>query len=131
MSLLNKSAILAAKDLPTEDIEVPEWGGTVRVRSLTGAERDAFEASIVDARGKTPQVNPRNMRAKLVALTVIDEDGKRVFGDADVSALGGKSASALNRVFEVAQRLSGLTEADVEDLGKGSETGQPDDSASG
>ena len=32
MNLLSKTAILAAQDLQTEDVEVPEWGGAVRVR---------------------------------------------------------------------------------------------------
>ena len=41
MTLLSKSAILCANDLQTEDVDVPEWGGTVRVRSFTGRERDA------------------------------------------------------------------------------------------
>ena len=40
MSLLSAAEILAADDLPTEDVEVSEWNGTVRVRALTGAERD-------------------------------------------------------------------------------------------
>ena len=31
MKLLTGAAILAANDLPHEDVEVPEWGGTVRV----------------------------------------------------------------------------------------------------
>ena len=47
MTLLSKTAILCANDLQTEDVEVPEWGGAVRVRSFTGRERDAFEASMV------------------------------------------------------------------------------------
>ena len=42
---LNREAILAAEDLPRELVEVPEWGGAVYVRALTGAERDQFEAS--------------------------------------------------------------------------------------
>jgi hypothetical protein len=46
MTLLSKSAILCANDLQTEDVDVPEWGGAVRVRSFTGRELDAFEASI-------------------------------------------------------------------------------------
>ena len=32
MTLLSKTAILAAQHLQTEDVEVPEWGGAVRVR---------------------------------------------------------------------------------------------------
>jgi hypothetical protein len=35
MTLLSKSAILCANDLQTEDVDVPEWGGAVRVRSFT------------------------------------------------------------------------------------------------
>ena len=52
MTLLFKTAILAAQDLQTEDVEVPEWGGAVRVRSFTGRERDAFQASMVRGDGR-------------------------------------------------------------------------------
>ncbi len=113
---LTREAILQINDLPAEDVEVPEWSGVVRVRGLTAAERDQFEQSIVETRGKNTRVNLRNIRAKLVALTVVDEQGNRVFSDSDVEALGRKSAAALNRVFEVAQRLSGLRPEDVEEL---------------
>jgi len=117
---LTREAILGVSDLPTEDVPVPEWGGVVRVRTLTGAERDAFEGSIVEKRGKKMVVKSDNMRARLVALAVVDEDGNRLFTDADVIALGKKSGAALARVFQVAQHLSGLTEDDVEELEKNS-----------
>ena len=61
MSLLSKTAILTANDLQTEDVEVPEWGGAVRVRSFTGRERDAFEASMVRGEGKDRKVDLTNM----------------------------------------------------------------------
>lgn len=118
MGYLSRSQILAAADIAFEDVAVPEWGGTVRVRGLTGAERDAFEASIVTQHGKQQRIDLQNMRARFVALSVCDEQGARVFGDRDVEALGAKSASALQRVFEVAQRLSGLSASDVEELTK-------------
>jgi len=41
-----------------------------------------------------------------------------LFTDADVKALGMKSAVALQRVFDVAQRLSGITSDDVDELAK-------------
>jgi hypothetical protein len=113
---LTRDAILKAQDLPTEVVEIPEWNGAVIVRGLTGAERDAFEQSIVETRGKNTRMNLRNIRAKLVALTVVDEDGNRIFSDEDAEALGKKSAAALDRVFAVAQRLSGLRPEDVEEL---------------
>lgn len=115
-TFLNRDEILGINDLPTEDVFVPEWNTWVRVRGLTGAERDQFEQSIVEARGKDTRVNLRNIRAKLVALCVVDEEGKRLFKDEDAELLGRKSAVALNRIFEVAQRLSGLRPEDVEEL---------------
>ena len=120
MSLLSKTAILAAQDLQTEDVEVPEWGGAVRVRSFTGRERDAFEASMVRGDGRDRRVDLTNMRARLVGLTVIDESGQRLFTDEEADLLGAKSGAALDRVFAVAQKLNGLSGADVDELSKNS-----------
>lgn len=114
--LLTREQILGASAFLEEYVDVPEWAGRVRVRGLTGAERDELEASMLEGRGKNQRVNLRNFRAKLVALSIVDAEGKRIFSDADVQALGATSAKALNRVFETAQRLSGLTDEDVEEL---------------
>lgn len=130
MALLTRDQILAVEDLKRETIDVPEWGGEVIVKSLTGAERDAFEDSVVKQRGKTRELNLRNARARLVSLSLIDESGSRLFSDGDVEALGRKSAAALDRVFAAAQRLSGLTENDIDELAKNSESGQSDSSTS-
>lgn len=125
---LSRDAILAVDDVQYEDVEVPEWGGKVRVKSLTGKERDGLEASMIVGKGKNANVNLSNLRAKLVARAVVDENGKRVFGDDDIAALGAKSAAALTRVYEVAQRLSGITQEDVDELTKNSETAPSEDS---
>ncbi|HPU35056.1 MAG TPA: hypothetical protein PK184_20370 [Phycisphaerae bacterium] len=114
--LLTRDDILNAQDLPTERVAVPEWSGEVIVRGLTAAERDAFEQSIVETRGKNTRMNLKNIRAKLVAMTVVDEQGNRIFSDEDAELLGKKSAAALDRIFSVAQRLSGLRPEDVEEL---------------
>lgn len=110
MALLGRDQILAAQDLPTVDVEVPEWGGTVRVRMMTGGERDAFEAGTITRHGRKIEQNLVNIRARLVALCVVDEKGQRLFSEADAVALGQKSAAALNRVFNAAQQLNALTE---------------------
>lgn len=128
--LLTREQILGVADLGHEDVDVPEWGGVVRVGMLTGMERDAFEQEIVVRQGKKTHLNLNNIRARLVALCVVDGDGQRVFSETDVKALGRKSAVALNRVFEVAQRLNGLTEQDMEELAGNSANGQSGDSIS-
>lgn len=118
MAHLTRDQILAAPDLPREEVDVPEWGGSVLVSGLSGTDRDAFEASIVEVQGSERKMDLENIRAKLVARSIVDDAGQRLFSDADVRKLGAKSAVALQRVFEVAQRLSGLTPADVKELAK-------------
>lgn len=116
VQLLTAAEILAADDIIKEVVHVPEWGGSVLVRGMTGIDRDAFERSMVDIRGKDVQTNWTNLRAKLIARTVIDHKGKLVFDSGQVLELGRKSGKALDRVYEVAQRLSGIGDKDVEDL---------------
>ena len=91
MTLLTKEQILGAADLEHRDVAVPEWGGTVRVRCMTGEERDAYESALYNG----DKVNLDNVRARLLVLTVIDEQGARLFADeADIAALGRKSVRA-------------------------------------
>ena len=112
--MLSKEQILKANDLPTEEVEVPEWGGSVLVRTMTGTERDKFETSLIDGKQK----NLDNIRARLCAKCIVDDKGERLFEDTDVAELGKKSASALDRVFTAAQRLNGLSGEDVKELEK-------------
>jgi hypothetical protein len=86
------------------------------VKCLTGAERDKFESSILSIKGKEQSVNLSNIRAKLCSMSICDETGARLFAETDVQALSQKSSAALDRVFTVAQRLSGLNEDDVDKL---------------
>lgn len=130
MSFLTKEAILKSDDLVTEEVEVPEWGGKVLVRTFQGTQKDKFEQKIMTSPGES--VDMEGMRALLISLTVVDEDGNLIFdNNGDVEALGKKSALALDRVFDVAKRLNALTNADVEELGKNSEPDPKEDSTSG
>ena len=107
MNILSKDAILAADDLPRETVHVSEWGGDVYVRTMSGTDRDAFETSLIAREGERDG-RMENVRARLVALTLCDEAGARLFEDGEIAALGRKSARALDRVFAVAQRLNGI-----------------------
>lgn len=113
---LSKTDIIDADDVQYEEIDVPEWGGRVRVKGLSGTERDSFEESLHTGKGKARRVSLANFRAKLAVRTVVDGDGRRVFEDSDYGLLGAKSASGLAKIAELASRLSGLSEADVEEL---------------
>lgn len=118
MALLNFEQILEADDMKIIDVEVPEWGGSIRLRSLTGAERDAFEAESVqvDKAGNPIAAPPENFRAKLIAKCAIKEDGTKLFASKmAVTALGGKSAAVLTRLAFECQKLNGMTEEAVEE----------------
>lgn len=119
MSTLKRDDILKVQDIKIEKISVPEWGGDVYVKGMTGTERDAFEGSIVSANGKNTSVNMVNIRAKLAAQSICDEGGTRLFDDKDIKVLGAKSATALQRIFEVAQRLSGIGDEAMQELAGG------------
>jgi hypothetical protein len=137
---LSRDQILATKGrLKTQTVHVPEWadGGDdeVIVRELTGSERDAFEASLSVQRpvfgpdkGAAQRMESipdlENLRAKLVAKVIVDAQGVRVFQDTDIFALGELSASALQRVFDVAQELSGMN-AEAETDAEGNSEAAP------
>lgn len=113
--LLGRDAILAADDRPWKDVPVPEWGTSqaVRVRTLNGLERDAFDAAMYDGRvkGALP-----NVRASLVAACAIDAQGVRLFSDGDAEALAQKSALVLDRLYDAAAALNGIGQTKIGEL---------------
>jgi hypothetical protein len=111
---LTAQAILKAEDLPKRRVEIPEWGGHVFVRELTGTERDEYEQRFVNVATGERRPNVPNMRAWLVTMCAIDDKGKRLFVNAQVDAVGSKSAGVLTRLFEVAADLNGLSDDSVE-----------------
>lgn len=127
MSLLTKDQILNADDLQTKDVYVKPWDGYVRVRTMTAHERDKFEQQIFTNRGGKKE-RMDDVRALLVSLTVVDEDGKRMFSEQDVKKLSSKSAAAMDAIFSAAQSLNAVSDNDVEDMVGNSEATQDDSS---
>lgn len=115
---LSKDAILAAKDTKLSgEISVPEWGGSVYVKTLTGTERDAFEDAYAQNKMKA-------FRCRFLVLTLCDDAGHRLFEDGDVDSLGKKSSVVINRLFEEAWKFNAFTSEAVESLGEGSPDGR-------
>jgi hypothetical protein len=111
---LGRDAILSADDRPVELIAVPEWGGDVAVRGCTAAERDSWEAHVLKGRDTaTPMI-----RAALVVRCLVDDAGVRLFADADADAVAAKSARAVDRLYDVAARLSGIGAGSAADAEK-------------
>ena len=122
--MLSKEEILNSKDIESKIVSVPEWGGEVTVKGLTLAEKDKWtDGILVD--GKASMTGATVL---LCALCIVDESGGQMFTGDDIDALNAKSASALDRVFQVAQKLSGIGQEEIEETVKNSETTQTVDS---
>ncbi len=113
--LLSKKDILAKDDLKVEIVEVPEWGGSVRVSTMSAFSRDRFEAAIAKIGGG---IDMHNIRAKLAIATIVDDNNQPLFNEHDIEKLGQKSCAALDRVFAAAQRLNLISDKEVETLAK-------------
>jgi hypothetical protein len=121
---LDKEAIFAVSDAVTQRVEIPLWGGYVLVRSLTTRERGRLEASIRERKGVNVDENMALLRSRLVMLSVVDAQGKRLFEDRDIDFLEDRNAQAMDAICNVAMRISGFSKADVDDLTKNSEPAQ-------
>ncbi|MFJ9662863.1 hypothetical protein ACIRPR_33550 [Streptomyces griseoflavus] len=124
MALLSKDQITKADDRLWEDVDVPEWGGTVRLLGMSGTERNAYQSSLVvlGPNGSVQRMNMADQLAKLVAKCLVDENFERLFTDKEVRALGAKNGAVLERLGETCQRLSGLRKKDMEAAEGKSET---------
>ena len=111
-----RDQILAAEDIPSEKVTVPEWGVTVDVRGMTGAERTRIMDKATQNAG---DVNLQFVYPEIVIATAFDpESGEQVFKPSDRDALLAKSATALDRIAAVGMRLSGFTAESADDMGK-------------
>lgn len=129
---LTRQSVLSAKDLKREEIEVPEWGGTLIVREMTASEREAFEKRMMSAgvnRASDVGKSLGNLRASVVAMCAIAEDGSQMFTEADVKALNEKSGAVIATVFQKCAVLSGISQ-EVVDATVGESELIPDDGSS-
>ena len=73
---LSKEAILSVEDKIIEEVNVPEWGGLIYLKSITGSQRDKYEAAIVDMKGKDPKIKLEDLKVRLLVLCIVDADGR-------------------------------------------------------
>ena len=86
------------------DVYLPEWGGKLRVRALTGSEKCILWKL---RRGVGPRLyEPSGAAATAVAFATVDEGGRRVFTNDDIPALGKMSAVPLYRLYNKILDLS-------------------------
>lgn len=120
MTLSRDQILKQSAKLKRVEVEVEEWGGKIIISEMTGTARDNWDQWIG---GKKDGELLENVRARLVVLTAVDKEGNRLFRDADIDEVGKLSAKALQKCFRAAQKINGLSDEDLEDAKKNSETG--------
>lgn len=119
MKYLTAQDALNAEDRKFIDMDIPEWGGKVRIGTISGKARDRYELLALNPDGK---FNNYNIRAHLVASCLYDESGKLLFSEKDIDKLGDKSCVVLDRIYTEALKLSQIGREAVEELAKNSQT---------
>lgn len=119
-----KEQIQQAEDRARRTIDVPEWGVVLELISPSVEERAELIAAHQAA--EDGEIDYATMYTSLLIATAHDpETGERVFGPDDAAWLAKKDAEVVNRVFEVAQEISGLAKATLE----GDKKSDPDSGA--
>lgn len=125
--LSNVDELVQIQDRDYRDVEVKEWNMTVRLAVMTGADRDSWELSMLKADGKVDFQGFN--RAGLVGRCIVNEQFERIFTTPDqIKALAKKSAVVIDRLFDICQELNGITDDDLDELEKNSETVLNEDS---
>ncbi len=84
--------------VPVPTPEWPDLDGQVYVRTISAAERDAYEDGIGG--------DMSNARAKLVVLAACDAKGQPIFQDGDADRIGAMPSPVISRLWYRARRLS-------------------------
>jgi len=101
---LTKQQITEAQDRKFVEVEVPEWGGTVRLASLNADDAVEQEALVRKSKEGVPAVNPLTT---LLAASIVDSEGNRLFSQSELAALGKRSPRILARLVTAVQKLNG------------------------
>jgi hypothetical protein len=128
---LTKDALLAIR--PQAVIVELEGHGKVYLKGLTARERDDYEQSLIEAGPDGRQrVKPHqhNVRASLVVRCLTDETGERLLSDDDVEALGEVDGAIINKLWDEARKLSGMSTEEVDSLAEGFGSARGDGSSS-
>mgnify|MGYP006883108143 CR=1 FL=1 len=115
---LNREAFLRPAEVPVELVEIPELGGSIKVRGMTARQRSEFEKQFQTASGKQSKTRIAEVRERLVVACCVNDDGSLMFSEEDISAIGNQAAGVVERIVNVAQRLCGMSNTDVEELAK-------------
>lgn len=96
MAILTKEEIREIKDITEKVVPVPEWGGEVRVRSITQRQMNSIKNSAKQAAESDENIDEDTVNWNIFKEGVVEP----AFDDGDREWLMDKSSSAYMRVLK-------------------------------
>ena len=78
---------LRPRDIKVEEIFVEEWGGNVRLKVMSGKERDEFETISMSRLKKNGDMDITDMRDILLLKVIVDANDQLMFTKEDIPVL--------------------------------------------
>lgn len=130
MSILTASDIKSANDATAGslDFEVPEWGGSVRIKRFTGRDRSEVQKLIGDSLRSGDALPGYVFWASLCVRGLVDESGAALFNGDGVETLLEKNYDVVSRIGEAILEHNALGKTAQEQAEKNSVSSQSYDS---
>lgn len=100
---------LLKSTLKEEKIELN--GEVAIVREMTAGKASVYENSLYTVVGKDVKLDTKDAKAKLLCLTLYDEEGTEVFKIKDIEQVKQLPASIVDKVYQIAISINGLDKA--------------------
>ncbi len=129
MALLSREQILEAKDIQTKVISVPEWGGDIMIKQLSAKEYNDITMSMVNIRKMAAKqiskknsddvedaINEnaiKNQKILLVVKSVVDENMKPLFTEADMELLYQKNTNVIDKIIAEIEEFNSVSTEDT------------------
>lgn len=139
--LNNKNEFLGIDDAVYENVQVEEWDTWVRIKMMSGLEREAYEGSLFAYRDEILKAKENeetsstefsivHMKCLLLIFCIVDDKGNTIFELKDISVLKNKNLNALDKIYNASKKLNAIGVDEEEDVEKNSEADQQDKSTS-
>ena len=108
---LNKADFFTLKTV-VQTLDIKELGGSVGIKSMTASEREGLE------RKMQSELDNNGIRATVFIYSVCDLEGNLLFTEEDLDSIKGLPSSVVSKVFDVSNKLNGLSPDAVEEAVK-------------
>lgn len=110
---LSRQDILNSIDIDYTTVDVPKWGGPVRLKALSIAEQISYSKYTTESKD-----TDQKHIYKLLVMSIVDDNGNPLFTMDDIEALAKKSSESVLKVFFAANDLNNPKEGELEDTAK-------------